>query len=446
MVIGGTKDAFFLFLGDIIFFIISLWLALAVRFGRIPFGYEFSNNLIAYVPVFLFWILVFYIVNLYSRQTMLFRRRLILGIIQAQLANVLVAAVYFYFAETLGISLGITPKTILLLSLIFSTILVLLWRLYVLGTIYRSEFIRTLLIGESGSVKKLHSIFSEYPEYRFAVAGYYPNIPASSDLSALAREHNAPVLIVDTSAYRNARTPGADTAALLFSGVRCIDAETLYEELSNRVSLSEIDDAWIIDVVSYQSKRAYTVLKRLMDIVIASALGLCSLLVYPFVMLAIKLDDRGDIFISQDRIGKNGKRIRLWKFRTMTTNDTNKPTLKNDSRVTRVGRFLRSSRLDELPQLWNVIQGRISLVGPRPELPHFVEEYIREIPYYHVRHAVPPGLSGWAQILFTEPAYNVENTKEKLAYDLYYVKNRSFLLDLKIALKTIKTLISRVGI
>jgi lipopolysaccharide/colanic/teichoic acid biosynthesis glycosyltransferase len=188
--------------------------------------------------------------------------------------------------------------------------------------------------------------------------------------------------------------------------------------------------------------------KRVMDVVLSLPLGLVSLVFYPFVYVAIKLDDRGEIFIRQERVGKDGKNISLYKFRSMSQNITDL-SVKTENRITKVGNFLRKSRIDELPQLWNVLSGDISLIGPRPELPSGVDIYEKEIPYYNIRHLIKPGLSGWAQInQETHPHHSahISLTKEKLTYDIYYIKNRSFWLDIKIALKTIKSLLSRTGL
>jgi lipopolysaccharide/colanic/teichoic acid biosynthesis glycosyltransferase len=178
-----------------------------------------------------------------------------------------------------------------------------------------------------------------------------------------------------------------------------------------------------------------------MDVSISLVLGVISLAVYPFVYLAIKLDDGGTVFFKQDRIGRGGRVIKIIKFRTMSEGV--------HPQVTRVGDMLRKIRIDELPQLWNILRGDISLVGPRPELPDLVKLYEKEIPYYSVRHLLKPGLSGWAQIHQEKPPkfdVGYDETKTKLSYDLYYIKNRSFMLDLKIALQTIKTILSRSGI
>ncbi|MEK7136036.1 MAG: sugar transferase, partial [Patescibacteria group bacterium] len=173
-----------------------------------------------------------------------------------------------------------------------------------------------------------------------------------------------------------------------------------------------------------------------------------SLPFYPLIMLAIKLDDGGEIFIYPERVGEHNRPIRLLKFRTMTVGNDGGQWGMVENKVTRVGAFLRRTRLDELPQIWNVIRGDLSLVGPRPEFAPAVGLYGEEIKFYNVRHLVKPGLSGWAQIYGEQPHHGigVEETKNKLSYDLFYIKNRSILLDIKIALKTIRILLSRSGV
>ena len=162
------------------------------------------------------------------------------------------------------------------------------------------------------------------------------------------------------------------------------------------------------------------------------------------------MDDRGPLFIVQKRVGKQGELVSIIKFRSMTGDDEGKYVDgKTTLTETRVGRFLRRTRLDEFPQLLNVLKGDLSLIGPRPELPALVSEYEQAIPYYNARHLIKPGLSGWAQLYHDNHPHHgsaVAETKEKLSYDLYYIKNRSFWMDIQIGLQTIKTLFSRSGI
>jgi lipopolysaccharide/colanic/teichoic acid biosynthesis glycosyltransferase len=186
-----------------------------------------------------------------------------------------------------------------------------------------------------------------------------------------------------------------------------------------------------------------------MDIILSFIAGVVSLVVYPFVYVAIKLDDGGNVFIKQVRVGHNNVPMHILKFRTMSVDDAGDGDVDRAMKITRVGKFLRVSRIDELPQLWNVLKGDISLIGPRPELPNLVNLYEKEISFYNVRHLIKPGLSGWAQLYQKTPpkfATDYDQTKTKLSYDLYYIKNRSFWLDIKIALKTVRELVSRRGV
>jgi lipopolysaccharide/colanic/teichoic acid biosynthesis glycosyltransferase len=227
-----------------------------------------------------------------------------------------------------------------------------------------------------------------------------------------------------------------------------IDAIDLYQEMFDRVPLSFIRYEWVLRHVS--SSSIYDMLKRVFDTAVALVMGAVSLLVYPFVALAIQLEDGGDIFITQERVGKFQKPIKIIKFRTMSGNDngvydaTGKSTLK----VTRVGKWLRILRVDELPQLWNVVRGELSLVGPRPELPALAAQYNARIPYYNARYLVTPGLTGWAQIKHDRDPHHgadVAETKMKLSYDLYYLKRRSLLLDLFIMLQTVRIVFTARG-
>lgn len=224
---------------------------------------------------------------------------------------------------------------------------------------------------------------------------------------------------------------------------------TIYEELFGRIPLSVLDDRWVARNVSRSAHMLYDPIKRLMDLSAALVVGLLSLVFYPFLILAIKLQDGGAVFYSQTRTGQNNQPFAMKKFRSMSGADQGSEVLKSKHVVTPVGRVIRKTRIDEIPQLWNVLKGDLSLIGPRPEFPALVDEYARQIPYYNLRHLVKPGLSGWAQLYHDNHPHHgteVEATREKLSYDLYYLKHRSLLLDITIALKTIKKLITRSGV
>ncbi|MEN9852532.1 MAG: hypothetical protein RI996_475, partial [Candidatus Parcubacteria bacterium] len=230
-------------------------------------------------------------------------------------------------------------------------------------------------------------------------------------------------------------------------GGEILSFSELYESVFDKIPESNLHKESIISYM-YSRNKGYDSLKRMIDICIAAPLWSISLVLYPFIYLAIKMQDRGPVFFVHDRIGRGGKKIRLYKFRSMNRSDTSATWVKdkdNTNKVTRLGYFLRKTRIDELPQLWNVLRGDISLVGPRPDVWAFGEKLNSQIPFYSVRYVATPGLSGWAQTHMDTPPQTVEETKERLLYDLYYIKYRSLFLDILIALKTIKTLLSRQG-
>jgi len=222
----------------------------------------------------------------------------------------------------------------------------------------------------------------------------------------------------------------------------------VYEEVFDRIPLSLIRYNWFLEHISLQTSTIYEHIKRLLDIIGGLIIGLVSLPLYPFIMIAIKMEDRGPIFYTSVRLGEDNRLIEIPKFRTMTTLDNGTDAIKSVGKVTKAGEVLRVTRLDELPQLWSVVKGDLSLVGPRPEIPELAKIYEEKVPYYNIRHLVKPGLSGWAQLYHDEHPHHGVNesaTATKLSYDLYYLKNRSLLLDVKIATKTLKKIITRSG-
>ncbi len=274
------------------------------------------------------------------------------------------------------------------------------------------------------------------------------SIDIQGDIITPLYENNVKIIVVDFS-HENVTPLLPHLYNLIFSKIRFVDSHRIYEEIFDRIPLSLVTYSWFLENISVSPKFTYDFLKRVFDIIISLPLLILPLASYPFIFIALKLQDGGEIFSHQKRIGQNNQIIELLKFRTMLFNDQGEWQEKGrENRVTTVGAFLRKTRLDEFPQLWNVLKGDISLIGPRPEFPGPVEQYERELPFYNIRHLIKPGLSGWAQLYGEQPHHgtDVTKTKNKLSYDLFYIKNRSFWLDLKIALKTIRELISRRGV
>jgi exopolysaccharide biosynthesis polyprenyl glycosylphosphotransferase len=230
--------------------------------------------------------------------------------------------------------------------------------------------------------------------------------------------------------------------------VRIQDGTDVYETITGKVPIESIQSGWLLFSPGFYVPRFIRIYKRLASITV-SLIGLfLSLPLLPFVILAIKWTSRGSVFYRQRRVGHDGAVFYCHKFRTMRADAEadSGPTWASDQdpRITAVGRLLRKSRIDEIPQLWNVLKGEMSLVGPRPERPEFVQELLKEIPYYDLRHTVRPGITGWAQIRYRYGS-SVEDAKEKLRYDLFYIKNMSPWLDLLIFFRTIKTILLGQG-
>jgi sugar transferase (PEP-CTERM system associated) len=232
-------------------------------------------------------------------------------------------------------------------------------------------------------------------------------------------------------------------------GVTFDHLASVYESYTGKIAVENLRPSWLIFSAGFRKSAVLSATKRLLDLVAAGAGLVLAVPIMAIVAAAIRLTSPGAALYHQQRVGQHGRIFTVHKFRSMSE-DAEAATgpvwasKAGDPRVTPVGRFLRRSRLDELPQLWNVLKGDMSFVGPRPERPEFVKELTREIPFYGQRHVVRPGLTGWAQVRYTYGA-SVEDALQKLQYDLFYIKNLSLALDLFIILDTVKTVILRKG-
>jgi exopolysaccharide biosynthesis polyprenyl glycosylphosphotransferase len=443
------KEPLVLLLGDVFFLMMSLWLALFLRTLTLPSRELFLTHLSPFGLLFIIWIAVFYIAGLYEKRTLILRSALPGVIFNTQAVNSIIGVLFFYFIPYFGI----TPKTVLFIYLIVSFVMMILWRVYGYFYIYTGDKENALIIGSGQEMKELVEEVNTNPFYNLKFISSIDLEKMSEDSRFLDEvvsriySDNVSLIAIDLS-HKEVEPVLPHLYNLIFSKINFIDMHKIYEDVFDRVPLSLLKYNWFLENISTSPRVTYDALKRIMDIVVALVLGILSLILYPFVFLAIKLDDGGSIFSFQKRVGQNNKIVNIIKFRTMTVaNDEGKWDNPGSNKVTRIGKFLRETRIDELPQLWNVLRGDVSLIGPRPEFPEPVREYSKEISYYNVRHIIKPGLSGWAQIYGEHPHHgtDVSKTKNKLSYDLYYIKNRSLLLDLKILLRTIRTLLSRAG-
>ncbi|HZS43122.1 MAG TPA: exopolysaccharide biosynthesis polyprenyl glycosylphosphotransferase [Candidatus Paceibacterota bacterium] len=440
------NEPILLFLGDVVAFLISLWLTLAVRYLTVPSSELFFNLLLPFAILFFVWVVIFFISGLYEKHTVLLKSKLPNIILNAQVTNSLVAVLFFYFIPYFGV----TPKTTLFIYLIISFCLILLWRIKIASTLGFKNREPALLIGSGPEVDELIEEINNNNRYNLYFVSFInldrtEIIDFQVDILDRIYTDNISVVVID---LRNKKIEPLLPRLynLIFSNIRFIDKYKIYEDIFDRVPYSLLQYNWFLENISTSSKLIYDTLKRLFDIVLSLIFGLISLIFYPFVYVAIKIEDGGPVFIVQERIGQGGRKINLLKFRSMKSSDRGMWVVEKDDRVTRVGKFLRKTRIDELPQLWNVLIGDISLIGPRPDIYDLGLKLAKEIPYYTIRSIIKPGLSGWAQIKQDLPPQSLEETKIRLVYDLYYVKNRSIILDIKIILQTLKTLVSRSGL
>jgi len=269
----------------------------------------------------------------------------------------------------------------------------------------------------------------------------------AADLRAFRKPKTRLDRVIVAMEDRRGAMPVRELLELRLNGVVIEDANTLMERLSGKLPLEGLNPSTLIFTHGFNIKASQQILRRLVSITV-SFIGLLICLPFiPFIILAVRLTSPGPIFFHQTRVGLRGRHFSVIKFRTMRQDAEAQGAVwatKDDPRVTPLGRFMRKTRLDEIPQLWNVLRGEMGFVGPRPERPEFVQWLASEIPFYEVRHMIRPGITGWAQVRYQYGA-TLEETKQKLEYDLYYIKHLSLGLDLLIMFETIKTIILRRG-
>jgi len=306
---------------------------------------------------------------------------------------------------------------------------------------------RVYVLGTGDRAQRLVNGLRTRSELGIEVVGWSGNIEGALTREAVAAHmlecvagqniHRVIVAMPD----RRGTLPVHELLHLRLEGAKIEEAASWLEKMSGRIEVENLQPSWLVFAEGFRFSAGFLLMKRLLSSLAAFILLLVVLPLIPLVCLAIKLDSAGPVLYRQKRVGRGGVTFFCFKFRTMRQDaeaDTG-PTWAGDDdpRITRFGKFLRSSRLDEIPQLWNVFKGDMAFVGPRPERPEFVEWLTRELPYYPVRHVVRPGITGWAQVRY-KYGNTVEDAKEKLQYDLYYIKNASIGLDLLIMFQTVK--------
>ena len=410
---------------DCLLLYFSLWLAIAWRYsGQLSYAQKISHYQ-AFSVIFVFWLVVFFIHGLFEIDS--FRRysRLVFNLVSAMVVNSLIAVLYFYLQP----NLNITPRRFLLVEIVLAFIFILLWHL-LLKYLIKNKFIQGLyLFSLNNELNELEKIVDGHGYLGYRVLGHL-----NEESLSRGKFDGAAGIILPDNLEANSSV-AAKLYELRTSGIKFYNYKDFYEQLLRRIYLSQVNELWFLENINYQEKKLYNLIKRLVDLILGLVGFFVFLISFPFCALLIKLTSKGPIMFVQERVGKKGVIFKVYKYRTMSGGATNTWTSVNDPRITAVGKFLRKSRIDEWPQFINLLFGTMSLVGPRPEQPHIVEDMKKQIPFYDERHLVKPGITGWAQLNIY--AATVEESRQKLQYDLYYIKNRSFFFDLEIILKTV---------
>ena len=398
--------------------------------------------------------LCFYYNDMYDLTIVHSAEALLVRVLQAGGAAAFALAIVSLTMPSLIIGNGIFVTSLLLLL-----VAVPAWRAAFEGLTRDSHLVERVLIVGSGPVARIvaDQIRGQH-DFAYRLVGMLeeatpstqpagvPVLGTVADLPRIIATHDVNRVVVSLADRRGA-FPSRDLRQAKLSGVRVEDAATIYERITGKILTEGLKPSWLIFSDGFCTSHVTRAIKRAVDVMIA---GVGLVLAAPLIVvtaLLVKIGSPGPVLYRQERVGENGRIFELYKFRSMRADAEDGTPIwakENDERVTGVGRFIRLTRLDEMPQLWNVLRGDMSFVGPRPERPYFVDQLAAAIPFYMERHTVKPGVTGWAQVKYRYGA-SIEDAMEKLRYDLYYVKHLSIVFDLTIVIDTVKVILSGKG-
>jgi len=428
--------------------------ALAALLQKTP---DLRGNLWKIALVTLICQLCLYYNDFYDLTVVHSNRELVVRLLQAAgAASIMLAALYF-LVPSMMIGNGIFVS-----ALFVFLVAILGWRLafnHVTGSLRLEE--RVLFVGTGDTARKVARQILDQHDFAYRIIGFIDDDPARvgerivnpavvgtpADIDRLVAQHHVDRIVVGLS-DRRGKLPLEELLRAKMAGVRVEDATTTYERVTGKILIDDLRPSWLIFSDGFRVSRVTRLIKRTIDLTLSLVMAIVALPLMILTALMVWLDDGTPVLYQQERVGEKGGTFVLSKFRSMRKDAERggRPiwAKDGDDRVTRVGRFIRKTRLDELPQLWNVVRGDMSFVGPRPERPFFVEQLSHAIPFYQQRHAVKPGLTGWAQVKYRYGS-SLEDAMEKLRYDLYYIKHLSVFFDLTIVFDTVKVVLFRKG-
>ncbi|MBI4276788.1 sugar transferase [Candidatus Uhrbacteria bacterium] len=419
----------------------ALYLTLMLRYLAPVDTTLWAAHRVPFTIIFFVWIITLYLNGFYDLRLTTNTAAYFHSFFGALAINVILSIGFFYIVSIDAVS----PKTNLLLFALIYSIVFIVWR-WLYNRFVGTQLLRMRIafLGNSAEVHELAKLLHASPYLGYTVAGVY----TFENIDALhAAMRTTPIDLVVVGA--DIGTLGSHAQMLyktIFLNVTFVELLDFYETITGRVPVAVVNELWFIEHVRPAHKRLYEIGKRLLDGALTIImLTLFLIAVVPVSLLILATNGR-PIFYTQERVGHRGKLFSIIKFRTMRRDAEKEGAPQwaqaNDRRATFIGKILRRTHIDELPQVLNILHGDMSFIGPRPERPHFVQELERAMPFYAIRHLIKPGLTGWAQVRYPYAA-SVEENLRKLQYDLFYVKNRSLFMDLLILIRTINILTGR---
>lgn len=445
------KRIYMLLLGDVLLSVLAMTAGFFLRFKDTAVMDDIA--MIDWIRILLFILVVLFssfLVELYSRDREFSRKEIFARTVIAVSLSFVILSVLFYMMPFMIIGRGF-----LIWSLCLFLFVQYLWHAGYQFCMNLPGFAkRVLVIGTGPLAEKMGSLIAS-TNHNHVLSGYLHlahepiYVPATSILEnasglidTVKRERASKIVI--SLSERRGTLPLSDILSCKLSGIEVLDAPSFYEQVTGKLLIENINPSSFIFSEGFRITPFKNVLKRIFDVLFSTIGTIIALPLIPLIALIIKIDSPGPVFFRQVRVGAKEKQFVLYKFRTMRQDaEDNTGAVwaeKNDSRITTIGSFLRKTRLDEIPQLYNVLKGDMSFVGPRPERPEFVGKLKEIIPYYSERHCVKPGITGWAQVKYSYGS-SVEDAIEKLRYDLFYIKHISFFVDLLIVLETIQVVL-----
>ncbi|HBG07903.1 MAG: glycosyl transferase [Geobacteraceae bacterium GWC2_58_44] len=438
---------FMMLIIDALLALAALFSAAVLRFGSLSSSEEWQAGQGPKVFAIFVMVVLFssYLMEVYTLARESRKQDILVTCLQAGGAAFFLLSVVYYLDPSVMLGRGV-------LFLALALFVLYQFLRHALSGAGRTPFQRRVLILGTGDLARELGALLDSTSSPFTLAGYLrcdetghsceQVIEKEGDLHSTARKAKADIVVV-ALAERRGVLPLQEMMRCKLNGIEVLDAPTFYEIVQGKLMLEQMTPSWIIFSSGFRRTALINIYKRCVDVVLSVTGLLISVPFFPLIALAIKLESPGPLFFKQVRVGNGEKPFVLYKFRSMRQDaerDGAVWAVKNDARITGVGGFLRNSRIDEIPQLFNVLRGDMSFIGPRPERPEFVESLKRDIYYYSKRHTIKPGLTGWAQVRYPYGA-TVEDAIEKLRYDLYYIKNLSFFLDTQIIFETVKVVL-----